>query len=363
MLGLYLHIPYCSSKCHYCDFYSIGKSTCVPDGYIQALLREIQRFTRQHGQQALCPDTVYFGGGTPSLLTPKQVETVLNFVQPAHDTEITLECNPEHATLALLQGFRAAGVNRISFGVQTAFDESLARLGRHHTAEQARQALTLARQAGFSNISGDVMLALPGYTNEELNATLRLLSEGGCTHISSYLLKIEPKTVFGKRPPAHLPDEDAAADFYLACVDRLAALGYRQYEISNFAQPGFEGRHNLLYWHCQDYLGVGVTAASCFNGERFSTPPGMDAFIQQPAAYEPEGPCTADDFIMLQLRLCEGLSLSRLKQDWSVIWDAQRLSFCQKLQKEGLALFDGETLRLTPRGFLLQNSILCELLS
>lgn len=363
MLGLYLHIPYCSSKCHYCDFYSIGKSRCVPEGYVQALLREIQHFSQKYQRQPLCPDTVYFGGGTPSLLSPAQVETVLRTVQPSAHAEITLECNPEHATLALLQGFRAAGVNRISFGVQTAFDESLVRLGRHHTAEQARKALALARQAGFSNISGDVMLALPGYTSKELDATLTLLSDGGCTHISSYLLKIEPKTVFGKRPPAHLPDEDAAADFYLACVDRLAGLGYRQYEISNFARPGFEGQHNLLYWHCRDYLGVGVTAASCMNGERFSTLPGIDAFIHGQVVYEPEGPCTADDFIMLQLRLCDGLSLSRLKNDWGVVWDAQRLAFCGKLQQEGLAYFDGETLRLTPRGFLLQNSILCELLS
>lgn len=330
---------------------------------MQALLREIRHFTRQRGQQALQPDTVYFGGGTPSLLTPAQVEAVLNAVQPSPHAEITLECNPEHATLSLLQGFRAAGVNRISFGVQTAFNESLARLGRHHTAEQARHALALARQAGFSNISGDVMLALPGYTSEELNATLALLADGGCTHISSYLLKIEQKTVFGKRPPENLPDEDAAADFYLACVDRLAALGYQQYEISNFARPGFEGQHNLLYWNCQDYLGVGVTAAGCLNGERFSTLSGIEAIIQKGAVYEPEGPCTADDFIMLQLRLCSGLSLSRLQNDWGVIWDAPRLNFCKKLQQEGLAFFDGETLRLTPRGFLVQNSILCELLS
>lgn len=362
LYGLYLHIPYCSSKCRYCDFYSIGKSSGVPDAYIEALLREIKHFADVLSVDILRPSTVYFGGGTPSLLSPAQTERLLSAVEILPEAEITLECNPEHAELSHLQGFRAAGVNRISFGVQTAFDESLARLGRHHTAEQARRALATARKAGFCNISGDVMLALPDYSSEELDATLSLLAEGGCTHISSYLLKIEPNTVFGKRPPENLPDEDASADFYLSCVERLAALGYRQYEISNFAKPGYEGRHNLLYWNCRDYIGVGVSAAGCLSGKRFSTPPGLQSFLNEKAEYVEEGACTAEDFIMLQLRLVSGLSLSALQRDWGVTWDARRLAFCKKLAQQGLAVFDGEVLRLTPQGFLVQNSILCELL-
>ena len=247
MFGLYLHIPYCRQKCRYCDFYSAACSSGVPEGYIDALCREMDRFA---GDGAKRPDTLYFGGGTPSLLTPAQAERLICRADPAAGAEITLEANPETVTLSLLRDFRLAGVNRISFGVQTAFDESLARLGRRHTAEQSRSALHLAAKAGFENISGDVMLALPSYSEAELDATLQLLSEGGCTHISSYLLKIEPNTVFGRRPPENLPDDDAAADFYLSAVEKLAALGYRQYEISNFAKPGSESRHNLIYWDC-----------------------------------------------------------------------------------------------------------------
>ena len=168
-------------------------------------------------------------------------------------------------------------------------------------------------QAGFTDISGDLMLALPAYTMAELDETIALLAESGCTHISGYLLKIEPNTVFGKCPPEALPGDDAAADFYLAAVEKLAALGYAQYEISNFARPGFESRHNRIYWDCGDYLGLGPAAHSCMGGKRFATPAGTAAFLAAPAVYEPQGECTAEDYIMLQLRLSRGLSLSALR--------------------------------------------------
>lgn len=361
MLGLYLHIPYCASKCYYCDFYSAAHRGAVPDAYVGALLRELARFTNRTAGP-LRPDTLYFGGGTPSLLSPGQVCRLIDAASPVPGAEVTLEANPETVTLESLQGYRRAGVNRLSFGVQTAFDESLARLGRRHTAADARRALALAAQAGFVNVSGDVMLALPGYTLAELDATLALLAEGGCTHISCYLLKVEDGTVFGRRPPAGLPDDDAAADFYLAAVERLAALGYAQYEISNFARPGCASRHNLLYWNCEDYLGLGPAAASCLHGRRFSTPRGTAAFLAGPAAYPAEGPCTGEDYAMLRLRLTAGLSLPRLAREWGVHWGAEKLAFCRRLAAEGLAAFDGETLALTPRGMLVQNGILCELL-
>ena len=361
MLGLYIHIPYCASKCYYCDFYSAAAPGGVPEAYIDALLRELARFSNCD-TGPLRPDTVYFGGGTPSLLAPAQVRRILAAVAPAPGAEVTLEANPETVTPASLAGYRAAGVNRLSFGVQTAFDGSLARLGRRHTAAQARRALAWARQAGFENLCGDVMLALPGYSTDELEATLALLTDGGCTHISCYLLKIEPGTVFGARPPAGLPDDDAAADFYLAAVDCLAALGYRQYEISNFARPGFESRHNLLYWDCRDYLGLGPAAASCLNRRRFSCPRGTAAFLAGDAAYTDEGACTGQDYIMLRLRLTAGLSLARLQRDWGVVWGKDKLTFCRRLAAAGLAAFDGDTLALTPRGMLVQNAVLGQLL-
>lgn len=218
MFGLYIHIPYCRSKCRYCDFYSTPCPDGVPEAYIDALCREMDRFS-PCGSTPLRPDTLYFGGGTPSLLTPAQAARLIRAAGPAPGAEITLEANPETVTPERLAAFRRAGVNRLSLGIQTARDDSLARLGRRHTAAQSRRALGMAVQAGFTDISGDLMLALPAYTMAELDETIALLAESGCTHISGYLLKIEPNTVFGKCPPEALPGDDAAADFYLAAVE------------------------------------------------------------------------------------------------------------------------------------------------
>ena len=360
MFGLYIHIPYCRSKCRYCDFYSTPCPDGVPEAYIDALCREMDRFS-PCGSTPLRPDTLYFGGGTPSLLTPAQAARLIRAAGPVPGAEITLEANPETVTPERLAAFRRAGVNRLSLGIQTARDDSLARLGRRHTAAQSRRALGMAVQAGFTDISGDLMLALPAYTMAELDETTALLAESGCTPLSGYLLKIEPNTVFGKRPPEALPGDDAAADFYLAAVEKLAALGYAQYEISNFARPGFESRHNRIYWDCGDYLGLGPAAHSCMGGKRFATPAGTAAFLAAPAVYEPQGECTAEDYIMLQLRLSRGLSLSALRARYGVSFSSEKLRFLQTLAEHGLAVFDGSVLRLTPRGMLVQNSILCEL--
>ena len=357
--GTYFHIPYCLSKCRYCDFYSLGGSAQVPQAYVDALLRELARL---RWQLPGAPDTLYFGGGTPSLLRPAQLAQLIDAAQPRAGAEITLEANPETLTPALLRGFFAAGANRLSLGVQTALDESLRRMGRPHTAAQARQALLWAQEAGFTNLSGDVMLALPGYTQKELDATLELLDSGGCTHISCYLLKLEPGTPWGKASPAHLPGEDEAADFYLACVQALGARGFAQYEISNFAKPGYESRHNLLYWNCQHYLGLGPHAHSCLGGRRFFCPQGTAQFLSGPAAYQQDGACTREDYIMLQLRLSSGLSLRALKRKWGRGFTQKQMAFLQTLCSHGLAAFDGDVLRLLPQGMLLQNSILCELI-
>lgn len=358
-LGLYCHIPYCFSKCRYCDFYSDPGQRGVPDAYVDALLRELERFSPD---APLHPDTFYFGGGTPSLLTPAQVSRILEAAQPLPGAEITLEANPETVTEETLAGFRAAGVNRISFGVQSARDTQLRTLGRPHTAKQARAAFAAARKAGFENISGDIMLALPGYTQAEFDETLELIESGGATHISSYLLKIEPDSAFGRKPPEGLPSPDEAADFYLYAVEQLEHHGYRQYEISNFAKPGFEGRHNLIYWDCGDYLGLGPAAHSCMGGKRFYYPADTAAFVQDDAAPVMDGGCGAEDYLILQLRLRKGLSLSEYAARYGRQFSTRQLAFVQNCVKNGYAEFDGETLALTPAGLIVQNSILAELL-
>ena len=364
--GLYIHIPYCLSKCRYCDFYSLGGSRQVPDAYLDALIRAWNNFAVSD----LCPaggmprpDTLYFGGGTPSLLSPAQVERLISFFSPAGDAEITLEANPETVNEDSLRGFRGAGVNRLSLGVQTARDDSLARLGRPHTAAQARSALRAARAAGFENISGDIMLALPKYTRAEFDETLELIAGEGASHISAYLLKIEPGTAFGRRPPEGLPDEDTAADLYLYAVDRLAQEGFAQYEISNFARPGFEGKHNLLYWNCEDYLGLGPAAHSCVGNRRFFFPGDLHNFLAGPPHPIPDGECTAEDHILLQLRLASGLDLGELNTRYGVRFDQKQMYFLQRCQQAGYAQIDGDVVRLTPAGLIIQNSILCELLA
>lgn len=348
--GIYLHIPYCKSKCRYCDFYSAPGALGVPQPYVDALLRELEKNRRR-------PDTLYFGGGTPALLSPAQVSILIQAVNPLPGSEITLEANPDAVTPQSLQGFRAAGVTRISFGVQSADDVQLKRLGRTHTAAGAAEALQWARQAGFPEICGDIMLALPNYSNAEFDATLDLLQQGGCTHISAYLLKIEPGTAFAKFPPDGLPGPDEAADFYLYAVKRLAEAGYQQYEISNFSRPGHEGRHNLLYWNCRDYRGVGPAAHSCIQNVRRYWPDDVQSFLDGRAVEQEEGQCDAEDFLLMQLRLNRGLDLDEYAQ-WGGHFTKAQMAFLRHCVASGYALFDGSRLRLTPSGMIVQNAIL-----
>lgn len=355
--GLYLHIPYCPSRCFYCDFYARGGATGVPGEYLDALLGQI-RFFRSAGCWPHPPGSVYLGGGTPSLLTPRQLELLLRAADPDPAAEITLEANPDTLDLEKLKGYRSAGANRLSVGVQAASDRQLQRLGRRHTAQAARRALALAHEAGFENISGDLMLALPHDTPAALGDSLSLLFSGGATHISSYLLRVEPHTRFGLQPPDGLPGEDEAADLYLYAVRAITGAGYAQYEVSNFAKPGFESRHNLLYWDCEDYLGIGPAAHSCMAGRRFYYPPDLKNFLAPKPRLVPDGLLDAQEYIMLQTRLCRGLSLPKLQRRWGVTLTAQQRALLAACEGAGLCRLTQDRLTLTPRGMLVQNSLL-----
>ena len=357
--GVYFHIPYCFSRCRYCDFYAAGAARAVPDAFVDALLRALEGFA---GRLPGPPDTVYFGGGTPSLLTPAQVGRLLAAAAPRPGAEVTLEANPETVTLERLAGYRAAGVNRLSIGVQSARDEQLRTLGRPHTAREAAAAFAMARQAGFANLSGDIMLALPHYSRAEFDETLALIEAGGAAHISAYLLKIEPGSAFGRRPPDGLPDPDQAAGFYLYAVERLAAAGYRQYEISSFAKPGFEGRHNRIYWDCGDYLGIGPAAHSCLSGRRFYYPADTAAFLAGAAQPVPDGDCGAEDYLILQLRLSSGLDLAAYRRRGGPAFTARQRAFLAHCQQAGYLTLTPDRLTLTPAGMIVQNAILEELI-
>lgn len=348
--GLYIHIPFCRAKCNYCDFYSLGGSDSVPQDYIDRVADNIRKYP------GLKFDTVYFGGGTPSLLTAKQVGQILSAAKINPGREITLEANPDSTTSEKLAGWRGAGVNRISFGVQTVCEKSLKTLGRLHDKEKAAEAFKMAKEAGFTNINGDIMLALADYSEKEMADTAQFLKEAGATHISAYMLKIESGTPFAKNTPAGLPGEEESADFYLSACRLLESLGYKQYEISNFAMPGYESRHNNIYWLLGDYLGVGPAAHSCINGQRFYFERDLDGFMKGAAPKE-GGRVDADDFIMLSLRLKSGLSLKKLKEDWGLCLGKQALDMIKNYEKAGFLTLGGDIISLTPKGFLVENSI------
>jgi oxygen-independent coproporphyrinogen-3 oxidase len=283
-LGIYVHVPFCRSKCQYCDFYSLGGSRdkYLVDGYLQALATHI----RETG--ARCPehvvDTVYFGGGTPSFFGADNLRRIFSEIQNrfrvARDAEVTYEANPDSITPQQLRRLHSEGFNRISIGVQSDDDEMLKKLGRPHNYEQAVSAVEKARAAGFENLSLDLMYGLPNQTQEQWEKTLTHVLELAPEHMSCYGLKVEEGTpLWEYRDCANLPDDDAQADMYLFAVEALDKAGYGQYEISNFAKPGRMSRHNLKYWLGEEYLGFGPAAASDFGGMRYTIKPDLHAYI------------------------------------------------------------------------------------
>lgn len=365
-VGLYFHIPFCKSRCPYCDFYSttaLGRR----GEYAAALARSVGTAPAGDGTAPFAA-TVYFGGGTPYLLGERLLE-VLEAADRrfplAPGCEVTLEANPGDLELNTLRALRQGGFNRLSLGLQAGEAEGLRALGRRHTPEQSARGVALAREAGFGNLSVDIMLATPGQDPEKAIALAEYAAGLGPEHISAYLLKIEPGTPFHREGVAErCPGPDRAADLYLAVCRRLGELGYRHYEISNFAKPGYESRHNLAYWQLGEYLGFGPSAASCMEGRRFRLPGDLDRFL---AAEDPwalsidEGPAGGLlEYVMLSLRLVEGLELSRLAEYGGDA--AALLRRAAPLEKAGyLAVREGR-LALTDRGFLLSNSIIGALL-
>lgn len=339
-IGLYIHVPFCVKKCPYCDFYSVPHSGWKTKDYEAAVIRNIKRYGLQY-------DTVYFGGGTPALF-PYQIGKILEAADYTEDAEITVECNPDSVDECALLYLRKSGVNRLSFGVQSLSIEELSALGRTHHPERAKAMIRLAAKLGFENISADLMLGIPHQTEQSLSRTIAELCELPITHVSAYILKIEPNTVFGKKPP-ELPDEDVQAALYLQAVELLEAGGFAQYEISNFAKPGYESRHNLKYWRCEEYVGIGSAAHSYYGGKRYAVPRSLAKFLEneaQPEEPTDDAPDREEERIMLGLRLTEGIPLTSEL--------AERLALIPK----HLYKTENGRVALTPEGFLVSNEII-----
>lgn len=366
-IGLYLHVPFCRSKCPYCDFYSLPFSDDLAQAYTDAAIRAMDRWPGPRRGA----DTVYLGGGTPSLLGADRLAGLLAAADRvfglAQGAEITLEANPGTVDASLLGELRQAGYNRISLGMQSAQETELELLGRIHRADDTARAVALARRAGFDNLSLDLMLGTPCQTVDSALASARDCAALGADHVSAYLLKVEPGTPYGlSGPPGPCMDDDQQADCYLAVCAQLESLGYSQYEISNFAKLGRASRHNSKYWSCDDYLGIGPSAHSLMDGRRFFFPRDLPRFLaeEQPwSGVEEEGVGhTKEEYIMLQLRLCQGLDLDKLAAQWPQADTSRLLERAKPFLEGNLARMEGRVLRLTREGFLLSNAILAELL-
>lgn len=364
MLGLYIHVPFCAGKCPYCDFYSLAPDGDTADRYVKRTLEVMAEYGSGCGRQA---GTVYFGGGTPSILGAKRLSALLEGAAKhfslSSDAEITCEANPTGLASGFFSELRRSGFNRLSMGMQSANEAELRLLGRRHGPDQVRLAVGLARTAGFDNISLDLMLALPGSTQDHLGKSISFAASLAPEHISAYILKIEPGTPFAARG-LELPDDDDTADQYLFAVDRLASLGYAQYEISNFSRPGYESRHNLCYWRCEEYLGLGPAAHSFYNGRRFHWECDLHGYLSGalPADDGPGG--SPEEFAMLKLRLAQGLNEDDCKARFGGYGGklfAQIKSRAARYPKS-LITITPDTVSFTPQGFLVSNALLARIL-
>ena len=372
-LGLYLHIPFCRSKCDYCDFYSLAGREGRMAEYQRALLTHIKRLAPL--AQGYRVDTVYFGGGTPSFYGAERLVELLEEIRGgfalAPDAEITLEGNPDSVDEESLSRLRRGGFNRLSMGMQSGCQAELTAIHRPHTAGQTDRAVEAARQAGFENLSLDLIYGLPGQTLESWEQTVEHALSLKPDHLSCYGLKVEEGTPLAKRVAEGelLPDDDMQADLYLWTVERLERGGYAQYEISNFAPTGYESRHNLKYWNTQPYMGFGPGAHSDFGGRRYSHIRDLDGYIRQVLAGEE--PVDEEvvisrqergaEYVMLRMRTahgmeegeftaCTGMDFAPLKRE------------LEEYERRGLAVQNGTRWRFTPEGFLLSNLLIGRLL-
>ena len=363
-IGIYLHVPFCRTKCRYCDFYRVGENAPRQASFLDALHREIDGWSAHHGRAV---DSVFFGGGTPSLLTPEQLARVVAHLGQrfafAADAEITAECNPSDLSPERLIAYRAAGLNRLSLGVQSLADRELRLLGRRHDAERARDCVRWAREAGFDNLSFDLMLAIPGQTEASFARTLEGAIALEPDHLSLYLLEVHAQSEMDflrRERPRLFPGEEAQRRRYLRAAELLTAAGFEHYEISNFCRPGRESRHNLKYWRCDDFLGLGPAAHSCMEGRRFRHLPDLEAYLANPSAVEAM-PCDLEsERVFLGLRLSEGV----LEQDVARAARLEAPEFAAKLRRLApfLASSDGR-LRLTAEGRLVSTPVLADLLA
>lgn len=371
-LGLYLHIPFCRSRCLYCDFCTFPHPKREELAAYTARICEDLAFRAEACRDYLI-DSVYFGGGTPTVLRVEELASILEAVKRGYrlteNAEITVECNPATVDLEYLTLLRRAGFNRLSLGVQSAKENELRRLGRRHRFEDFCQTVADARAAGFENISADVMMGIPEQTEESLAETLDLICGQRVEHISAYCLSVEEGTPFDKlreRGELPLPEEDEVERMYVRCVELLLSKGYAQYEISNFARRGYPSRHNLKYWRCEEYLGFGPAAYSDFGGERFGNTRDLKGYLAgESIEAERERPNVRErenEYVMLGMRLCEGISATDFSRRFGEDLEERFGHRLQSYVKDGFVFKTADGYAFTPKGMCVSNAILSDVL-
>ena len=369
-LGLYVHIPFCRSKCLYCDFCSFPRQDedrMVE--YVAALCRDLKKHSPTCRDYVV--DTVFLGGGTPTTLPAYLLKELMGDIHKhynvAKNAEITAECNPVTGERELFARMRAAGINRLSIGLQSAHEKELKALGRLHNFDVFATCFADARAAGFDNISVDVMSGIPHQTPESRLETLKKVLALSPEHISSYDLIIEEGTPFARRiDTLPLPNEEATRQMYLEGVSFLSQNGYQQYEISNFARPGYESRHNLKYWNCDEYLGFGVAAHSDFGGVRFGNSRDIEEYLKNHDITEekvvPDQAERMGEYVMLRFRLCDGVDVSFFESRFGISFEEMYGKKLDPFVKSGLVCFENGRYYLTQEGMLVSNAILSEIL-
>jgi oxygen-independent coproporphyrinogen-3 oxidase len=375
--GVYLHIPFCKSRCSYCDFATdVYRDPAVVERYVDALIKEIGSFHTVPRVPGVPPfrsgtriDTIYFGGGTPSLLSSQQAEQILNAIdlkfEISNDAEITMEMNPATVTPETLVEYRTLGVNRASFGVQTFNDRALKLLARGHDANDARSTFKMLRDAGFDNISFDLIAGLPGQTLEDWQKNLDEAIAMRPEHLSLYLLEIHEGTPLaeqvrsGRQPK---PDDSVAAEMYELMLDRLDAAGCEQYEISNFSRPGFESRHNTKYWRLEPVYGFGVSAHSFDGSPRYANERDTARYVEMienagTGEVMREDTDLASEFAFLGLRMEDGIDIADYAHRFGADLMAEYRSGLRDLNEAGLIANENGNLRLTRKGKLFSNEV------
>ena len=376
-LGLYVHIPFCRSKCDYCDFCSIvPNSNSVVEHYTDALILQMEDYSARLRPYLI--DTVYIGGGTPTSLDEKRlsriIENIYRNFKIAKKAEFTVEANPATCDAKSLRRLRKLGVNRLSMGLQSVHDNELRALGRIHTFADFRETYEAARTAGFDNVSLDLMYGIPEQTEKSFAQTLSAVTALEPDHISMYALKIEDGTPFAHRKDSLvLPDEDAQFSMYMNGVEYLASRGFERYEISNFARGGRYSKHNLKYWHCEEYFGLGAAAHSFLDGERISTTKNIRDFIDGleiinndinviDSKVAVKGEALADDYVMLAMRLSEGVNAADFNAKFGIDFNEKYGKLLDDYVDDGFVEKDEKGYRFTSAGMFVSNYILSDVL-